>query len=90
MAFNKDRQGPGGGAGAKRKMQAREPSKCRFCREKLDEIDYKDVAGLQRMLSSQGKMLTRKRTGNCALHQRLARESIKRARFIGLLPFVAQ
>jgi small subunit ribosomal protein S18 len=74
--------GPGGGAG-------REPGKCRYCREKVREIDYKDLGNLQRMLSAQGKMLTRKRSGLCALHQRSARRAIKRARFIGLLPFVA-
>ena len=75
---------PGGARGV-----AREPVKCRYCREKTREIDYKDLGNLQRMLSAQGKMLTRKRSGLCALHQRSARRAIKRARFIGLLPFVA-
>lgn len=62
---------------------------CRYCRDKIREIDYKDLGNLQRMLSAQGKMLSRKRNGLCALHQRSARRAIKRARFIGLLPFVA-
>jgi small subunit ribosomal protein S18 len=63
--------------------------RCRYCKEKTREIDYKDLGNLQRMLSAQGKMLTRKRSGLCAMHQRSARRAIKRARFIGLLPFVA-
>ncbi len=78
------RQERGGASGG-----GREPGKCRYCREKTSEIDYKDLGNLQRMLSAQGKMLTRKRSGLCALHQRSARLAIKRARFIGLLPFVA-
>ena len=65
------------------------PSRCRFCREKIFYIDYKDAATLQRMVSSQAKMLSRKRTGNCAFHQRQAQLAIKRARFMALLPYVA-
>jgi small subunit ribosomal protein S18 len=63
-------------------------AKCRFCRDNVHEVDYKDLGNLQRMLSAQGKILTRKRSGLCAAHQRSARLAIKRARFIGLLPFV--
>ena len=69
-----------------RKFQRRE-LKCRFCRDKVTEIDYKDVATLHRMVTSQGKHFSRKRTGNCAKHQRLTRRALKRARFIALLPF---
>ncbi len=60
---------------------------CRFCRDKVDEIDYKDVQALTKLLSNRGKIFTRKRSGNCAFHQRSAQRAIKRARFIGLLPF---
>lgn len=62
-------------------------AKCRFCRENAEEIDYKNLPLLQKMVTSQGKQFARKRTGNCAKHQRAARRAIKRARFIGLMPF---
>jgi small subunit ribosomal protein S18 len=65
-----------------------ESSKCRFCRDKVAQIDYKDVAALQKLVSSQGKLFARKRSGNCAYHQRAARRAVKRARFMALMPFV--
>lgn len=60
---------------------------CRFCRDKIDAVDYKDLESLQKLVSSQGKHFARKRTGNCATHQRSSRRAIKRARFLALLPF---
>jgi len=60
---------------------------CRFCRDKVDEIDYKDIQALTKLLSNRGKIFSRKRSGNCAFHQRSAQRAIKRTRFIGLLPF---
>lgn len=72
----------------KRHSGPREANKCRFCREKIDDVDYKDLGSLQRLLTSQGKIYSRKRSGNCAQHQRSSRRAIKRARFIGLLPFI--
>lgn len=71
----------------RKKLRAVEASKCRFCREGVNEIDYKDLAVLQKMVSSQGKQFSRKRSGNCARHQRSSRRAIKRARFLALLPF---
>jgi small subunit ribosomal protein S18 len=76
-----------GPAAKKRRLRSTEPSKCRFCRDKVDEIDYKDLAVLQKLVSGQGKHFSRKRSGNCAKHQRSSRRAIKHARFIGLLPF---
>jgi len=73
----------------KKYAKTREPAACRFCREKVTEIDYKDLASLHRLVTAQGKMLPRKRSGNCATHQRSARRAIKRARFIALMPFIA-
>lgn len=70
-----------------KRTRVREPSKCRFCREKFEEIDYKDLATLQKLVSGQGKQFSRKRSGNCATHQRASRRALKHARFIGLLPF---
>ncbi len=74
----------------KRKVvRFRERSKCRFCREKITHIDYKDIQTLQKLTTTRGKMLSRKRSGNCAKHQREARRALKRARFLSLMPFVA-
>lgn len=64
--------------------------KCRFCREKIDVVDYKDVRSLQKLSTPQGKLLSRKRTGNCATHQRQVKAAVKRARFLALLPYIAQ
>ncbi len=64
-----------------------EQDNCRFCRDKVDEVDYKEVQSLMKLLSNRGKIFSRKRSGNCAFHQRSAQRAIKRSRFIGLLPF---
>jgi small subunit ribosomal protein S18 len=63
-------------------------TRCRFCRENIKTIDYKDVAILQKLLTTQGKLFSKKRSGNCARHQRLVKTAVKRARFMALLPFV--
>ncbi len=52
-------------------------------------VDYKDVENLKRFLNPNGRILSRKRTGLAAKNQRALAEAIKRARFMGLLPFVA-
>ena len=69
----------------------RRPQKkvCLFCKEKI-LADYKDVDLLRKFITEQGKMLPRRATGNCARHQRTLAISIKRAREIGLLPYVAK
>lgn len=79
------------GAAAKRKKKARfhEQAKCRFCREKISEVDYKDIPTLGKLTTQQGKMFSRKRSGNCAAHQRSTKRAIKRARFLGLIPYIA-
>jgi len=61
---------------------------CRFCRDKVKDIDYKDVSRLQRFVTEKGKILSRRISGNCAKHQRKVSESIKRARFLALLTHV--
>ena len=61
---------------------------CRFCSEKIEFIDYKDVKLLRNYLTERGKILTRRMTGTCALHQRALSESIMRARNIALVSFV--
>jgi len=62
---------------------------CKFCHEKIDYIDYKDVDLLRRFVPERGKILPRRMTGNCAFHQRRLAVAIKRARILALLPFVA-
>ena len=74
--------------GRKRFVPFRDMNKCRFCREKIGEIDYKDVGALQKLTTSHGKLFSRKRSGNCARHQRSAARALKRARFMSLLPYV--
>ena len=73
----------------KRFANFRDRNKCRFCRLKMDEIDYKDVQTLTKLTTTQGKLFSRKRSGNCATHQRSARTAIKRARIIALMPFTS-
>ena len=63
-------------------------TKCRFCRAKVEKVDYKEVQTLQKLLTTQGKMFSRKRSGNCAKHQRKVKLAIKRSRFLGLMPYV--
>lgn len=70
------------------KSRFREQAKCRFCRGKIKEVDYKEVGALDKLTTHQGKMLSRKRSGNCAHHQRSTKRAIKRARFVALLPYV--
>jgi small subunit ribosomal protein S18 len=74
---------------SKSKSRYQEQTKCRFCRDKVQEIDYKDIQALQKLTTQQGKIFSRKRSGNCARHQRSARRAIKRARLIALMPYVS-
>jgi small subunit ribosomal protein S18 len=78
-----------GGDGRRRLSQVPERSRCRFCRDKATRVDYKDVLVLQKLCTSQGRIFSRKRSGNCATHQRLVKKAIKQARYIGLVPFTA-
>ncbi|TLD40588.1 MAG: SSU ribosomal protein S18p [Candidatus Jettenia ecosi] len=64
-------------------------SKCRFCRMGVEELDYKDTQNLVKLTTNQGKLFSRKRSGNCAHHQHSVKLSVKRARFMALLPYVA-
>ena len=62
---------------------------CTFCVDRVEYIDYKDVARLRRFISERAKILPRRVTGTCALHQRELTTAIKRARHLALLPFSA-
>ncbi|MBN1405640.1 MAG: 30S ribosomal protein S18 [Candidatus Omnitrophica bacterium] len=79
----------------KRKPRFRKPSQpffmkrgCKFCKEKTDVIDYKDISLLSKYITEQGKILPNRITGNCAYHQRETARAIKRARAISLLPYM--
>ena len=72
-----------GGRKARRKV-------CSFCVDKVDSIDYKDVARLHRFVSERGKILPRRVTGTCARHQRARTVAIKRARHIALMPYTSE
>ena len=61
---------------------------CIFCADKVEFIDYKDSAKLRKFISERGKILPRRISGTCALHQRELNTAIKRARNVALLPFV--
>jgi small subunit ribosomal protein S18 len=60
---------------------------CKFCENKVDQIDYKDVRTIRRFVTEQGKIIPRRVTGVCANHQRKLTRSIKRARNIALVHY---
>jgi small subunit ribosomal protein S18 len=61
---------------------------CRFCEEKLNVLDYKDMKRIERLVGERGKILSRRITGMCAKHQRKVEEAVKKARFLALLPYL--
>lgn len=61
---------------------------CKFCSEKVEFIDYKDIRLLRSYLTERGKILSRRMTGTCANHQRELSEAIKRARTIALVSYI--
>jgi small subunit ribosomal protein S18 len=62
---------------------------CYFCKEKIDEVDYKNANQLRRYISEKGKIRSRRITGACRRHQRQVAVAVKRAREMALLPYVA-
>ena len=89
------RGGPGagkGGPGDKDKGKRyffRRRKVCKFCADKIDYVDYKDVKLLSGFVPERGKILPRRMFGTCAEHQRKVTLAIQRARNIALLPFAA-
>lgn len=63
---------------------------CSFCVEKVNYIDYKDIARLRKFITERGKIMPRRMSGVCAKHQRDLAIAIKRARIVALLPYVAE
>lgn len=60
---------------------------CVFCQEKVQYIDYKDVNRLKKFITEGGKILPRRMSGVCAMHQKELSSAIKKARIVALLPF---
>jgi small subunit ribosomal protein S18 len=60
---------------------------CRFCADKALKVDYKDQGQLKYFLTERGKIIPRRISGNCALHQREVATAIKRARMLAILPY---
>lgn len=77
--------GEGRGRGPRRKRKV-----CSFCVDKAESIDYKEIAKLRKYVTERGKILPRRISGNCAVHQRQLTAAVKRARQIALLPFTSE
>ena len=100
MPFGQGRGGGGRGRGGdkkggdkaqgQRRTLFRRRKVCKFCADKIDYIDYKDVKLLSSFVPERGKVLPRRMFGTCAEHQRKLTLAIKRARNIALLPFAAE
>ena len=98
------RSGPGGGRGGargaggrgaekkddKRRTLFRRRKVCKFCADKIDDINYKDVKLLGPFVPERGKILPRRISGTCAMHQRKLQMAIKRARQLALVPYVTE
>ena len=73
----------------RRKGGFRRKKVCQFCSEKVDFVDYKDTETLKKYITERGKILPKRITGTCAIHQRAVTTAVKRARTVALLPYVA-
>ena len=62
---------------------------CKFCTEKVDLVDYKDIRRLKSLVTERGKIIPRRISGSCARHQRQLTHAIKRSRTVALIPYVA-
>jgi small subunit ribosomal protein S18 len=98
MAFGQGRSGGDRGRGAaksgdkaqgQRRTLFRRRKVCKFCADKIDYVDYKDVKLLGQFVPERGKILARRMFGTCAEHQRKLTEAVNRARHIALLPYAA-
>ena len=83
-------QGQGQGKDqAQRRPMFRRRKVCKFCADKIDDINYKDVKLLAPFVPERAKILPRRISGTCAMHQRKLRTAIMRARQLALLPYTA-
>lgn len=83
-------RGGSGGGPRRRRPQVRTRRTCAFCADKVKEIDYKQTDTLKRYITDRGQIRPRRKTGLCAKHQRRIAESVKRARFMALLPYTGE
>ena len=81
-------QGGQQGKDGQRRPMFRRRKVCKFCADKIDDINYKDVKLLGPFVPERGKILPRRISGTCAMHQRKLQVAIKRARQIALVPYV--
>ncbi len=63
---------------------------CPYCRDKVDQVDYKDVVTLRKFISDRGKIRSRRISGACRRHQNQIARAVKRARELALLPYVSE
>lgn len=73
---------------ARRKLFFIRRKNCKFCNEKIEDIDYKDIGRLEKFTTERGKILPSRISGTCARHQRRLARAIKRARAIALIPYI--
>ena len=71
------------------RQQKRRRKVCIFCVDKIDHIDYKDIGRLRKCISERSKILPRRASGTCTMHQRQLTVAVKRARHMALLPFLS-
>ena len=106
MPFGQGRSGGGGGGGrgrgragdkkagekaqGQRRSLFRRRKVCKFCADKIDDINYKDVKLIAPFVPERGKILPRRISSTCAMHQRKLQTAIKRARQIALIPYVTE
>jgi len=105
MPFGHSRSGGGGGGGGRgrggdkkggdkaqgqRRTLFRRRKVCKFCADKIDDINYKDVKLIGPFVPERGKILPRRISGTCAMHQRKLRTAIMRARQLALIPYTAE
>jgi small subunit ribosomal protein S18 len=96
------RKGPGGGAGGRgrtgaqskeggqRRPMFRRRKVCKFCADKIDDINYKDTKLLMPFVPERAKILPRRISGTCAMHQRKLRTALMRARQLALIPYTSE
>ena len=96
------RKGPGGGRGRssggasqqgkgdQRRPMFRRRKVCKFCSDKIDDINYKDTKLLMPFVPERAKILPRRISGTCAMHQRKLRTAIMRARQLALIPYTSE
>ncbi len=85
----------GGGAaqgkeGGQRRPMFRRRKVCKFCADKIDDINYKDAKLLMPFVPERAKILPRRISGTCAMHQRKLRTAIMRARQLALIPYTSE